>query len=632
MIQFMKTTDAWRKMKLLFCLLLAGFCTVSCGTEDPQTEIQETAADAAGETAEEPEVFDPEVMKDPEKAAVLNEIFNVKHELRVDEDGNFKVLILSDVQFPQAKLNEETKKNIKTIVEREMPDLVIFNGDNSYSITTPVRLETYITNMTASVEALGIPWCHTYGNHDAEAPALSREEQQVIYEGFEYCVSKAGEEDLYGVGNFVLPVFEHDSERIAFNIWCLDSGTTNMAAAIPHVKSTDGLNEFYGHYERMEENQVEWYTETSKLLEEYNGAKVPGMMAFHIPLQETYYAWASRIEDNLEWTGDKRENVNASAKNVGLFDAVTERGDILAIVNSHEHINDFMVKYKGVRLCYTACIGNYQYHALDMLGGRVVNFNLNHPDDVETYMSYVHERVELDPEAPILDLIIEADGTVRNGAEGGPELVSHDYSGSRKTVETDEELGCPVITFTGGSARPSVYNLSAMHMDPLFSDGFSYEVVFKISDADFPDSYVGIFDYEELGGWGLDLYKNESDLKKPTLKAEVGTGSSYHSISRTVDVGKWYHCVYVYDGKNASLYLNGEQSASESTGGTYRTPSFTNAAGPYICVGGCSQSRHNNADSTGIGGFEGSIAVCRLIPTVLPQTEAEALYDTWAGE
>ena len=391
-----------KTFKHLIALLLATGMLAACASGDDPKETEASTqggitvalTDEATEKAEETTDGIPEVMKDPVKAEKINQLLDLKQTLRVDENGNFKVLVLSDVQFNTPNISEETLTNIETIVSREQPDLVIFNGDNSFGIQREKDLKAYVTNMTRYLEEYHIPWAHVYGNHDAELwrPALDKETQQAIYESFDYCVSKAGDVDLYGVGNFVLPVLEHDSDRIAFNVWCFDSGTGGIYtdANIP-LDVTYGIDTFYSHYDRMEMNQVEWFRESSALLAEYNGAPVPGMMAFHIPLQETSFAWAARIANNLEWTGERRENISAHAKDVPLFDAALEN-NILAIVNSHDHINDFMVKYRGIRLCYTACIGTYEYHADDMLGGRVVEFNTATPDDVNTYMSYVKER------------------------------------------------------------------------------------------------------------------------------------------------------------------------------------------------------------------------------------------------
>ena len=71
------------------------------------------------------------------------ELLDLKHELRVNEDGSFKVVMFSDVQCNTADPNgtsaasiafKETLENIKTIVDREQPDLVLFGGDNSFDI------------------------------------------------------------------------------------------------------------------------------------------------------------------------------------------------------------------------------------------------------------------------------------------------------------------------------------------------------------------------------------------------------------------------------------------------------------------------------------------------------------------
>ena len=195
-------------------------------TESPEETEKETEEVTEVVTEEAEDI--PEVMKDPEKAAKITELLNIKHELRVDENGKFKVLVLSDVQFNSAaSLSAETLNNIKTVVSREDPDLVIFNGDNSFGLQREKDVKNYIRKMTQYLEENQIPWAHVFGNHDAELwrPALDKESQQAVYESFDYCVSKAGDEDLYGVGNFVLPVLEHDSDKIAFNIWCFDSGT-----------------------------------------------------------------------------------------------------------------------------------------------------------------------------------------------------------------------------------------------------------------------------------------------------------------------------------------------------------------------------------------------------------------------
>ena len=618
------------------------------GETDPATDTTDGGEETTDGSEETTESI-PDVMKDPEKAAKINELLNLKHELRVDENGDFKVLDLSDVQFEDPALNRETIDNIEKIVKREKPDLVIFNGDNSFAIKNVNDMKTYIKNMTIYLEEREIPWCHVYGNHDGETNAywgsLTREEQQEIYEEFEYCVSKPGDEDLYGVGNFVLPVLEYDSDKIAFNVWCLDSGTARGVYADfpvydPAIHGNDKTdkhisvngNTFFAHYEPMQQNQVDWFVESSALLEEYNGAPIPGMMAFHIPLQETYTAWTSKEALNLEWKGEKRDPISAHAQDVPLFAAAKEN-NILAIVNSHDHINDFMVKYEGIRLCYTACIGNYQYHADDMLGGRVVKFNTADPTDVETYMSYVNERPEIDANSPILDLVINEDDTVSNKIVGRPTPTVVDYDGGFVKFIKDNDLDRRVISFGRENSykedEPSSINLDVTGLSNDFANGFAIEVMFKVNVGTFASNNVGIVDHEEGGGWGLNLYKS-SDANKPVLKAEFAYGGTWNTIEYTVEVGEWYHAVMTYDGTSVSLYINGELVKTDTLSAAYRAPDF--GSNCYVCIGACAQQWRGDGQgkATGKSGFMGDIADVNIYINPVTEAEIKAMYDVYA--
>ena len=113
------------------------------------------------------------------------------------------------------------------------------------------------------------------------------------------------------------------------------------------------------------------------------------MMYFHIPLQETYSAWTAAWGTDAHTEGKKNENISAATVNVGLFQAVVDRGDVMMIAHGHDHINDFAVDYRGVTLAYTACIGTEVYHDTAMLGGRVVSFTADDPWNLNTYMSRV---------------------------------------------------------------------------------------------------------------------------------------------------------------------------------------------------------------------------------------------------
>jgi len=385
-----KTT---RRISFLLALMMTAGTAVSCtgGTENPDLPETTSAAETTPETeaaanAETISTVNPEPAGSPWTES--------RHRLSFGEDGDFRILVLSDIHGNGNTISKLAKTNMELLVERENPDLVMFGGDNTWGISDEKQLERCIADLVEILEENRIPWGHVYGNHDAEGNNVKKDRQQKIYESFEYCVSQAGDADLPGVGNYVLPVYASDSDRVLFNIWALDSGeylTSEEASDYLPITST-----FQGYagskYDYISPELIRWYTDTSERMEEANGAVVPGMMVFHIPLQESYNAWVNR--EALTYTGEKREAVCASEINSGMFAAIMERGDIKAVVNGHDHVNTFMVEYGGVKLCYCSTVSDTGYCDMDILGGRMFVVSEENPTDVQTYMSYVNEAYE----------------------------------------------------------------------------------------------------------------------------------------------------------------------------------------------------------------------------------------------
>lgn len=390
---------------IMLALILQCLAIVACNTDEPVADPTDASTNDSEEATEKPtdaatdapkpddnnddkdedDEDDEEVQN--EKEAKLDELLELRHDLRAHENGDFKVIILSDIQGDEGYITipDNVLDNIKTVVDRENPDLVIFNGDNSHAFKDARNLKVYLTQMTQYLEDNEIPWAHVYGNHDDEG-GISKERQSQIYGEFEYCISKVG--SVSGVGNFVLPVYSYDGSKILYNVWCLDSHSYTSLDEI-NITLNNGVY-FKGKYDWIKQDQIAWYLESSRLLEEYNGAPIPAMMAFHIPLQESGYAWMVKDSAGLDYEGVRRENGGFSATNSGLFSAALARGDVKLIVNGHDHVNDFMVNYHGIKLCYSSTVSTMHYHDKDMLGARVIKLNQGE-DPVETYMSYIDE-------------------------------------------------------------------------------------------------------------------------------------------------------------------------------------------------------------------------------------------------
>lgn len=383
----------FKKILALIISLMMVFGIIGCNNDTPSLTDSTTATTM---TMPQKDVIPNNDNSDKKESTDMKETLQSKIKLRFNENGEFKVLILADLHLRASGLPEEMEESLEILVEREDPDLIIMTGDNIYdtSITDADTFEETMRQVVDYIEDKKIPWMHVYGNHDSQG-SFSREEQQEVYESFDYCISKSGEEDLTGVGNYVIPLYGSSSDEVKFLFWGIDSGSTMSAedkATLCPSKSTFGGYSGTG-YDYIHEDQIDWYVTTSKKLEEYNGGeKIPGLMAFHIPLQETYTAWENRAA--LEFTGEKRDPICASAYNSGLFGAIRMRGDVKAIINGHDHINDFMVNYGGVKLCYASSFTTNSYNHEDMHGSRVFVIKESNPADIETYMSYVVERLD----------------------------------------------------------------------------------------------------------------------------------------------------------------------------------------------------------------------------------------------
>ena len=359
------------------CLSLA---LSSCGsdtttTKEAPADDTTTTVDTGNKDAEERE----------ELEAKAEKILESKHRLTFNEDGSFRVLILADIHMNTSADGtkvQTVKDRIKLLVDREKPNLVIFTGDNTINSSTEEILRSNISAMVDYIEEKKIPWCHVYGNHDHEN-ALSKADQQKIYESYDYCISKTNPEGVYisGVGNYANAVYNKDG-TVGAVIYCIDSGTYKDSGGYDYIKAS----------------QISWYNETSRLLEEYNGKVIPAIMAFHIPLKENNTAYENRDNKEivLEYTGERNENICSSTIDTNLLETVLERGDVKAIVTGHDHVNDYMYNYKGVKLASSPNFSDLTYTDASVQGARVFDLNLTTINNVTTYVSYIAERLDAD--------------------------------------------------------------------------------------------------------------------------------------------------------------------------------------------------------------------------------------------
>lgn len=320
----------------------------------------------------------------------VRELLNLKKELRFDENGKFRILLMTDLHAGHG-FSPQLTEGVEALVEHCKPDLVLLNGDTSgchrrVHCENESDLREVLGAVTAPMERNSIPWAHVFGNHD-DNYGFKKEDQETVYESYPCCVSKRGE--VSGVANYVLPVLSHDGTKIAFNVFMLDShdnlkvmsreqNRPGVLDAVLPVHFAAGRDYAMPYFD-----QVCNYYEQSKALEEYNGAPIPAMMAMHIPIPEVHLAYMNREECNFK--GNAREDIGCGELNSGLFSACIQRGDVRLMCFGHDHQCDFDADYCGIHFAYGGGMAYNCYCDDDMRGGRVIELDENKPGEFMTY-------------------------------------------------------------------------------------------------------------------------------------------------------------------------------------------------------------------------------------------------------
>ena len=324
-----------------------------------------------------------------------------KRSLRFNENGKFKILMISDFHANSRKIHEDNGKRysqklidgIEALVKTTEPDFVMVGGDACIGSEEGFMRQA-ITDIMEPIQKRGIPWAYVYGNHDDEG-TMTKKEQQKVYESFPLCLSQAGPDELYGVGNYVLPVYSYkDEEKRAYNIFCLDSNRELIDELKLYGVSDKDNNAVLPYPFGMGKcqsmpvfSQVMWYYDTSEEIEEKEGRKIPAILCMHNPTIE--YNLIYRNPEETGMLGSKRESPACSELNSGLFFACLERGDVKGIFCGHEHLNTYQGQYCGITLAYDGCAGYDMSAHDDLRGGRVIELDENEGSFTTRFISFV---------------------------------------------------------------------------------------------------------------------------------------------------------------------------------------------------------------------------------------------------
>ena len=308
-----------------------------------------------------------------------------KKPLRFRPDGSFRILMVSDIHGGVGYNKKKTVAALEALTESQNPDLVVFGGDTAgpghIHIETAEQLRDLLTDLSGPMERRGIPWCHVFGNHD-DNYGVPNEEAEAVYEEFPCCVSKRGDPELSGVGNYVLPVYAAEGEELLLNVYGFDSHSGMQDFFIqygmdPHTPAFPPFVGDHGSDDTVHMDQVLWYYQLSKAFEREWGRKIPSVMFMHIPLPE--FDMVTRYRRDADLRGHQGEDVCFSPLNSGLMRACVERGDVKGIFCGHDHWNDFSAVYMGVTLAYDASMSYHACQDNELRGGRIIDFRAEDP-------------------------------------------------------------------------------------------------------------------------------------------------------------------------------------------------------------------------------------------------------------
>ncbi len=306
--------------------------------------------------------------------------------LQYGADGKFRIMQISDLQdyFPMKTV---TKRLLKKALAEYPVDLILLTGDNIASTTlikpyAALAMHEYMKVL----EKLGTPVAMVYGNHDDERTTANKAYQMARYERYHCFIGCAGEDfGEENLGTYYVPIYSSaDANEMVNNIWMIDSGTYNNENDL-------------GGYGCVTKKQIEWYKTTSERLENEYGKKIPSLMFQHIVIPEIWDALDEHDEQTEGSIGHngKFYTLPQGAKGTlgespcppnytnGQFDAVLERGDVMAMFFGHDHVNSYEFSYKGVDLVNTPGIGFRSYNS-EEAGVRLITLDETRPDTYET--------------------------------------------------------------------------------------------------------------------------------------------------------------------------------------------------------------------------------------------------------
>ena len=328
-------------------------------------------------------------------------------------DDDFKVMQLTDVHLGgsimSARKDRLAINAIAAMINEEKPDLVIVTGDISFAVPWGGTLNNRFAHEMFGhiMENLGVYWTVAFGNHDSELYNFyTRSQVADMYESEElaHCLFDRGPDDVFGDCNHIINV-RNSRGIVTRSLIIIDTNT---------YTDEDPLG-FNWVYDNIHEDQIEWYRENIEKINAYNKSidesaeTVKSLMFFHIPLMEVRDAYNEYLEngesEDLKYirgeVGEKDPYVYCSEMSEEMFETIVELGSTEAMFYGHDHVNNIVLEYQGVTLCYGYSVDYFAYWNIVKQGSQRGCTIINcHPD---TTYEIIHENYYQDKYTPLYE-------------------------------------------------------------------------------------------------------------------------------------------------------------------------------------------------------------------------------------
>ena len=306
--------------------------------------------------------------------------------LETNYSDNYRILQLTDIHLGD-KDNYQTHFDFMDLTIKEAnPNLIVVTGD----------LFTFASKATAKrlfdfLDSYNIKWTVTFGNHDEQCYfSVDWLTSQLNNYGSNCLFKDIQDDDVQGNANFAINLMQ--GNKVFEQLIIMDSNRYCYGG--------------YFGYDYFKDNQIEWYKELVRYTKSQNdNVVVPSLMFYHIPLPEINDAWDKSVAGDPEAKkvafkvngqdvyGEKGENACPPDYNSGFFDVILEEGSTQGMYFGHDHVNNFIINYKGVDFAYGIKATDRVYYGESMLGGRVITIKNDHS---LTYEDYYHTYAEVE--------------------------------------------------------------------------------------------------------------------------------------------------------------------------------------------------------------------------------------------